>query len=558
MDALAETVFHDLRQGVPGRPVTLSVQSLPPVLMRWMKSCSKQSTGLDHGTPCSSAAGPFGPCNARPWRRTKRMSAFLRSILAPPMIHRLTSYLLLALVLALVPLSAQAQDRATRSTTETLQTTSEGLRALSSRVRESIVQVNVRKYGGLREAQYGSAQLSEERGSGSGFLVDSRGYIVTNAHVVAGAHQVRVQLSSPPPPPPGEASILRPRGKLLEAEVVGLDQETDVAVLKVPGSGYPALSFGNSDALRSGQMVVAFGSPMGLANSVSLGVVSATARQIRPGDPMIYVQTDASINPGSSGGPLVNTSGEVVGINTFIVSKSGGSSGLGFAGPSNIVKSVYQQIREHGRVRRGVIGVNAQTLTPELTDAMDIDGPYRVILGDVYPGSPAERAGLRPGDIVTRLNGEPMHNGRELHVNLYGAIGSLAQLEVVRGDSTFKTSVRVVRRNDQQAQFAEVADPEDHLIEPLGILAVPLTERVARFLTGLRLPTGAVVAASTRPPAPWGDELKMGDVIYTVDDRRVTGPEDLRAALGAKREGATIVAHVLREGTMQYVVLRVE
>ena len=471
---------------------------------------------------------------------------------------RFTTALTVALLLATASPAAHAQVASTDAGVKALQATSTGLQALTSRVRGAIVQVQVRKYGDLREGQYGSAQLSERRGSGSGFLVDAQGYIVTNAHVVAGAHQVRVRLPSPPPPPPGEASILRQQGELLEATVVGIDTETDVAVLKIPGSGYPTLSLGDSDALRSGQMVVAFGSPMGLANSVSLGVVSATARQIRSGDPMIYVQTDASINPGSSGGPLVNMQGEVVGINTFIVSESGGSSGLGFAGPSNIVQAVYRQIREHGRVRRGVIGVHAQTLTPELSGALGIDGPYRVVLGDVYPGSPAERAGLRPGDIVTHLNGEAMHNGRELHVNLYGALGSLARLQVVRGDSTFETSVRVVQRRDRQAQFAEAADPEDHLIEPLGILAVPLTERVSGLLTDLRLPSGAVVAASTRPPTPWGDRLKIGDVIYTVDGQRVDGPGRLRAQLGGTRDGATVVAHVLREGTLQYLVLQVD
>jgi serine protease Do len=458
----------------------------------------------------------------------------------------------------LLPWLSLAQEPPSSAERDLVIRSSDGFQELARAVRQAVVQVKVRSYGGLRSSGRGRASLSEKRSSGSGFFVDSTGYIVTNAHVVAGANQVRVQMPAPPPPPPGEASILRRRGKLMDAEIVGIDTETDVAVLQVPGSGYQTLPFGNSDKLRSGQLVFAFGSPMGLENSVSMGVVSATARQLQPSDPMIYVQTDASINPGSSGGPLVNARGEVVGINTFIVSESGESSGLGFAGPSNIVEDVYRQIREHGRVRRGIIGVHAQTLTPELANALNIDGPYRVILGDVYPGSPAERAGLRPGDIITRLNGEPMNNGRELDVNLYGDLGSLARLEVVRGDSTFQTSVRVVQRNDPRAQFAEMAEPSDHLIDPLGILALPLTDRVSKLVSNLRLPSGAVVAASNRPPAPWGDRLKPGDVIYTIGGKRVNGPSGLRSVLESKAPGSRIVAHVLREGTMQYVVLLVE
>ncbi len=205
--------------------------------------------------------------------------------------------------------------------------------------------------------------LARGQATGSGVIVDAEGWIVTNAHVVENARSVRVDLLQPAVPAAG-GSILRPRSRRLDARLVGLDRETDIAVLKVEERGLPALELGDSESLRQGQLVMAFGSPLGLENSASLGVVSAVARQLKPDDPMIYVQTDASINPGNSGGPLVDAEGRMVGLNTMILSQSGGNEGIGFAAPSHIVRSVYEQLRTSGRVRRGVIGVRAQTITP--------------------------------------------------------------------------------------------------------------------------------------------------------------------------------------------------
>ncbi len=450
------------------------------------------------------------------------------------------------------PFSPATSDKAL----DEMQQVSAGFEALAQEVRPSVVKIKARTYEPSRRSGRRSSQIDQRRTSGSGFFVDSTGYVVTNAHVVSGAYRVQVQLPKPPPPAPGEESILRPRGDLLDAEVVGTDSETDVALLKVPGSGYQSLSFGNSDELRRGQLVFAFGSPMGLENSVSMGVVSAMARQLKEGDPMVYVQTDAAINPGSSGGPLVNAEGKVVGLNTFILSESGNSAGLGFAGPSNIVQNVVKQLREYGRVRRGVIGVNAQTLTPELAEALGVPDSYRVVLADVLPRSPAARAGLRPGDVVTHLNGEPMGNGRELDVNLYGARSSLATLRVVRGDSAFRKSVRVVERKDREARFAEAANPEEHRVEALGVLALPVTDDDG-LIQKMRIPSGALVAASTRPPTPWGDRLQPGDVLFTVEGKRVRGPADVRDALNSLPSGERLLVHVLREGRMRYLVLRV-
>ena len=314
----------------------------------------------------------------------------------------------LALCVALLTPSARARE------SQELVVLSETLELLSHTVGLAVVQIFTSSYtAGEGLLQPGAALLSQQRGSGSGVIVDPSGYIVTNAHVVANATRVQVELTVPQEVTASRRSILPPSGRLVGAQVVGIDAETDLAVLKVQvGRPLPSLELGDSDALKPGQLVMAFGSPLGLANSVSLGVVSAVARQVRPDHPMIYVQTDASINPGNSGGPLVDVRGQVVGISTFIISQSGGSDGIGFAAPSNIVRSVYDQIREQGQVIRGEIGVRAQTITPELAGALGLAQDWGVVLADVHPGGPADVAGFRIGDIVLSLDGKVMENAR--------------------------------------------------------------------------------------------------------------------------------------------------
>ena len=193
---------------------------------------------------------------------------------------------------------------------------------------------------------------------------------MTNTHVVENATQHRSRVTTRSRDRGAGRSILKRQGRTVGAQIVAIDHETDIAVVKVDAHGLPPLPFGDSDSLRSGQLVLAFGSPLGLESSVSMGVVSAVARQLTPDDPMIYIQTDATINPGNSGGALVDTSGRLVGVNTLIYSQSGGSEGIGFAAPSNIVRNVFAQIRKQGRVRRGEIGVSSQTITPLMAEAL--------------------------------------------------------------------------------------------------------------------------------------------------------------------------------------------
>ena len=256
----------------------------------------------------------------------------------------------------------------------------------------AVVQIMAQGLAG-RGDDASSGRVQTQRGGGSGVIVDSDGFIVTNAHVVSASTRIQVLIPDKDARTKSE-SIVKPAGKTVEATLVGLDRETDLAVLKVPATGLPALKLGDSATLQQGELVLAAGSPYGLQNSVTMGVVSSVARQIRPDDPMIYIQTDASINPGNSGGPLLNADGDVVGINTFILSGSGGNEGVGFAAPSTIVRAVYEQIRKYGRVRRGQVGLLVQTIDPDMAAALALPVEVGAIVADVMPGGAAAAAGV--------------------------------------------------------------------------------------------------------------------------------------------------------------------
>ena len=426
------------------------------------------------------------------------------------------------------------------------------LDALARRVAPSVVQVVASGY-----TSSPPVLLARGEASGSGVIVDGEGYIVTNAHVVENARHVRVDLLQPSSAGAG-GSILRPRSRRLPAFVVGLDRETDVAVLKVEEGGLPALELGDSESLRQGQLVMAFGSPLGLENSASLGVVSAVARQLKPDDPMIYVQTDASINPGNSGGPLVDAEGRMVGLNTMILSQSGGHEGIGFAAPSNIVRAVYEQLRKGGRVRRGVIGVRAQTITPQLGAGLGLGFDRGVVLSDVTPGGPAEVAGLRPGDVVLALDGKPMQNARQFDVNLYRrAPGEQVTVSLRRGPQALELPVMVVTRPQDEDRFLAMVTPERNLIPRLSVLALELDDELRRAAGPLRGREGVLIAARSGSSED-GDELKPGDVVYAVNGVSVLGLAELRSAVARPAPGEPLVLHVERGGKLIYVVVEVQ
>jgi serine protease Do len=290
-----------------------------------------------------------------------------------------------------------------------------------------------------------------------------------------------------------------------------------------------------------------------------MGVVSSVARQVKPEDTMLYIQTDAPINPGNSGGPLVNADGKVMGLNTFILSQSGGSEGLGFAIPSNLVRNVYQQIRQEGHVHRSEIGVLAQTITPQLASGLSLPRDWGVLLSDVDPGGPGDVGGLKPGDIVLSLNGKAEANARQLEVDLYRyPVGAKVDVEILRNGERKTVQVATIERQGDPERFADMVDPTKNLVRRLGILGIDVDQKVAALLPDLRRHYGVVVAARGGDSPYSGDTLQLGDVIYEINKAQVTDVDALRKQLDALKDADSLVLLVERDGHLLYVTMEVE
>ena len=395
--------------------------------------------------------------------------------------------------------------------------------------------------------------VSEQEATGSGVIVDPDGYIVTNAHVVQNARRIDVNILR------SDERGQEPHGHLVPAKLIGLDRQVDIAVLKIEGQNLPALSFLNSDNLRQGQFVLALGSPLGLQNSLTHGVVSATLRQLDPESPMVYIQTDAPINRGNSGGPLLDVEGRIAGINTMIFSESGGNEGIGFAIPANLVKDVYHRLRKDGRVRRGSIGVIPETITPRLGAALGLDMDSGVILSDVAPGSAADAAGLEPGDVVLSIDGKPMREARDLILAVFQrAPGDQLSMEIQRGKERMSKTVAILERKNEPGQLEELANYDAALVRPLGILAVTVDEKVNLIMPDLRRLSGVAVAAVPAEYAGLNPGLVAGDVIYSLNNQRIASLDELRNALRDKKSGDPIALLVERSGQLIYVTATLE
>jgi serine protease Do len=453
--------------------------------------------------------------------------------------------------------SATAQTREGSRSADVLHQLNESIEDLVQRVSPTVVQILVTGYGTAEETERGQTELlvGRRRAIGSGVIVDPEGYIVTNAHVVNGAQSIEVLVPPPPAPTVSGAATEGLQSRSYHARIVGTSREIDLAVIKIDGHGLPALSIRNAmRPARQGEMVFAFGSPEGLRNTVTMGVVSAVARQPDPDSPLVYVQTDTPINPGNSGGALVNANGDLVGINTFILSSSGGNQGLGFAIPEGVVASAYPQLLKFGHIHQPAIGALVQTITPELAAALRLKRDYGVIISDISPGGPADTAGIKIQDVVLSVDGVAVSSLPQFAQSLYlHKTGDHAALEILRGSDRLKIEVGLAERPHKEDSLVDLADPVKNLVRPLDILGIELTLELAQALPDLRIPTGVIVAARTLGARTGEIPLQTGDVIHGLNSAPITSLEGLRTALAAMKPGDPVALQIERHEQIFYV-----
>ncbi len=383
---------------------------------------------------------------------------------------------------------------------------------------------------------------------GSGFVISEDGYIVTNNHVIEGADEITIEFFS---------------GKKLPAKLVGTDPKTDIAVLKVEaGEPLPFVAFGNSDLMRVGDWVMAMGNPLGQGFSVSAGIVSARGRELS-GSYDDFIQTDAAINRGNSGGPLFNMDGQVIGVNTSILSPTGGSIGIGFSMSSNVVTKVVDQLKEFGETRRGWLGVRIQDVTPDVAEAMGLTEASGALVTDV-PVGPAQDAGLVPGDVITRFDGQPVSDAGDLTRRVADApIGEAVPVIVQREGRTETLQVTLGRREEAEAapQPASATAPEaPREMETLGLTLAPLDTDM-RDRLGLDASTEGLMILNVDPASEaFTKGLREGDLITEAGQQKVVRLQDLEdmiaEAKGAGRE--SILLLIRRGGDPRFVALSID
>jgi serine protease Do len=355
-------------------------------------------------------------------------------------------------------------------------------------------------------------------------VVDPAGYIMTNAHVIERAVALKVMVGAVTNGSRAGALESAPVRRF-DARVLGIDKDTDLALLRIDATDLPALDFGDSDAVTQGDLVLAIGSPMLLRNSLSMGVVSAPARAMSEDDPVLYIQTDASLNPGASGGALIDISGHLIGLSTSILSKSGGNEGIGFAIPSNLVRSVYQQLRDNGTVVRGSLGVTVQSVTSALAQGLALRVQHGVLVTDIDPAGSASSSGLQRKDVILTLDGGPVQSARQFNEAIYRrSAGEKVRLNVQRGQEIISLIGKVASHSMPTNPLSIVGTLEDNLVSRLGIFCIEIDQKVAEAIPDLRTQYGLVVLARSSESQSTFLDFKPGDVIHELNNLPIATP----------------------------------
>jgi serine protease Do len=391
---------------------------------------------------------------------------------------------------------------------------------------------------------------------GSGFIIDATGLIVTNNHVVEGADSIQVHMQD---------------GTIMKAELVGRDPKTDVAVIRVkPDKPLPKVDFGDSDNVRIGEWVIAIGNPFGLGGSVSLGIVSARNREINAGPYDDYIQTDAAINKGNSGGPLFDLNGKVMGINSAIFSPTGGSVGIGFSVPANTAKSVVNQLVKFGETRRGWLGVKIQMVTPDIAESMGMDKPHGALVADVTPGSPSEKAGLNAGDVIIQFDGRAINESKELpRVVAETEVGKEVLVKVIRDSKEKEVKITLGRLEDGEKLVAKAAGTTPPpaaapaTVTLLGMTVSSLTDELrTKFKTDEKV-KGALVTEVAKEGAAVDKGIEAGDVILEAAGKAVETSADVSAAVDtATKDGKAsvllLIAKAGKAGETRFIALKLK
>ncbi len=404
----------------------------------------------------------------------------------------------------------------------------------------------------FKQENNGLKKQRKVRSLGSGFVIDASGIVITNNHVIKNADEITVNFND---------------GTKLKAEIIGRDPKVDIAVLRVkPKKPLRAVKFGNSKKMRVGDWVMAIGNPFGLGGTVTVGIVSARNRNINSGPYDDYLQTDAAINKGNSGGPLFNMQGEVIGINTAIISPSGGSIGIGFSVPSNSASPVIAQLRKYGETRRGWLGVRIQSVTDEIAESLGLDKPKGALVAGVNPKGPAAKAGIEPGDVILKFDGQDVKRMRDLPKMVARTdIGKEVQVEVLRKGKITVLRVNLGRLKDgEKLAKGKLSDKPDNAEVPkttkvLGMTLSVLTDTMRERLKYSKKVSGVVVVDVDTDGAAYEKGVRKGQVIVEVNQEQVLKPADVVAKINAsKKAGRKSVLLLLsdKEGERRFVAVR--